>query len=323
MVQRTRPSRRVKLAIGLLVSLFFTAACTSAATQVMTYLAVHPPRERPSLTPADLGLAYEDVAFITSDGLELQGWFVPSPYSHAAVILGHGFTRSRQEMLDIATMLNRNCYNVLLFDWRAHGESAGSRTTFGYDEVKDLSAALDYVTSRPEVDPQRIGVLGKSLGAVIAIRGAAALPQLKAVVSDSPFPSLQDTIDATMQRHGPLGAWPLRHVALFVGTKTMGIDPDLVRPIDDIGEISPRPVLIMHGGRDELVPADSGERLYAAAAEPKSLWYVPDAAHVQLSELYPEQYQARVTGFFDAALKDGVATSCAAQAIAPLAALQP
>jgi fermentation-respiration switch protein FrsA (DUF1100 family) len=322
MVQRTRPSRRVKLAIGLLASLVFTAACTSAATQVVTYLAVHPPRERASLTPADLGLAYEDVSFNTSDGLELKGWFVPSPYSRAAVILGHGFTRSRQEMLDIAVMLNRNCYNVLLFDWRAHGESAGSRTTFGYEEVKDLAAALNYVANRPEVDPEHIGVLGKSLGGVIAIRGAAALPQLKAVVSDSPFPSLQDTIEVSMQRHGPLGAWPLRNVALFLGTKTMGVDPDLVRPIDDIGKISPRPVLIMHGGRDELVPADSGARLYAAAAEPKFLWYVPDAAHVQLSERYPQQYEARVAGFFDAALKDGVVGSCAMEANVPVASLQ-
>jgi fermentation-respiration switch protein FrsA (DUF1100 family) len=323
MVQRIRPSRRVKLAIGLLVSLLFTAACTSAATQVVTFLAVHPPRERPSLTPADLGLAYEDVAFTTSDGLELKGWFVPSAYSQAAVILGHGFTRSRQEMLDIAAMLNRHCYNVLLFDWRAHGESAGSRTTFGYEEVKDLSAALDYAMSRPEVDPQRIGVLGKSLGAVIAIRGAAVLPQIKAVVSDSPFTSLQDTIEATMQRHGPLGVWPLRQMALFLGVEAMGIDPDLVRPIDDIGKISPRPVLIMHGGRDQLVPADSGERLYTAAAEPKSLWYVPDAAHVQLSELYPRQYEARVTGFFNAALRDGVAAICAVRASVPASALQP
>ena len=157
----------------------------------------------------------------------------------------------------MAAMLHRNCYNVLLFDWRAHGESDGERTTFGYEEVKDLAAALDYVSSRPEVDPERIGVLGNSMGAAIAIRGGAALPQLKAVVSDSPYPSLQDSIEVGVRRRGPLGLWPLRPLALFLGIKTIGVDPDLVRPIDEIDEISPRPVLIMHGGRDELVPDDT------------------------------------------------------------------
>jgi fermentation-respiration switch protein FrsA (DUF1100 family) len=213
-------------------------------------------------------------------------------------------------MLDVAAMLHRNCYNVLLFDWRAHGESDGDRTTFGYEEVKDLAAALDYVSSRPEVDPERIGVLGNSMGAAIAIRGGAALPQLKAVVSDSPYPSLQDSIEVGVRRRGPLGLWPLRPLALLLGIKTIGVDPDLVRPIDEIDEISPRPVLIMHGGRDELVPDDTGDRLYTAAAEPKFLWYAPDAAHVRLSTRYPAEYEARVVAFFDAALKETTPQSC-------------
>ena len=112
----------------------------------------------------------------------------------------------------------------------------------------------------------------------------------------------------------------MRLIAEQLGTRTRGIDPDWVRPIDDIGEISPRPVLIMHGGRDELVPPDTGERLYAAAAEPKFLWYAPDAAHVKLSTQYPAEYEARVLTFFDAVLKDGGA-GCVFEAAAPVAAL--
>jgi fermentation-respiration switch protein FrsA (DUF1100 family) len=322
MVNSQRFGRWFKLAAGVSGLIFFVGASTMAATQILTYLAVHPPRERLSLTPDELGLAYEEVAFATDDGLQLRGWFLPSRQGRAAVILGHGFTRSRQELLDVAAMLHRNCYNVLLFDWRAHGESEGERTTFGYKEVQDVAAALDFVSSRPEVDPERIGVLGKSLGGAIAIRAAADLSQVKAVVSDSPFPSLQDSIEVGVRRRGPLGAWPLRPVAMLLGTRTLGIDPDWVRPIDDIGEISPRPVLIMHGGRDELVPPDTGERLYAAAAEPKFLWYAPEAAHVELSAQYPAEYEARVVTFFDAVLKD-VGTGCALEAAAPVAALTP
>lgn len=323
MVQSKRPNRWLRLAIDLSAPLFILVTLTTAATQIMAYLAIHPLRERLPYTPAHLGLTYEDVAFTTSDGIELKGWFIPSHYGRAAVILGHGFTRSRQEMLDVAAMLHRNCYNVLLFDWRAHGESGGERTTFGYKETRDLAAALDYVSARPGVDAERIGVLGRSLGAAIAIRGAAALPQLKAVVADSPFPSLQDSIEIGVRRRGPLGIWPLRPIALYLGTKTIGIDPDLVRPVDDINAISPRPVLIMHGGCDELVPADTGQRLYAAADEPKFLWYEPDAAHVKLSTRYPAEYEARVVDFFDAALKDEPVGRCAFGASAPVASLRP
>lgn len=319
MVKKKRPSRWLKLAIGALAPLLIAGVSTTAATQVLAFMAIHPPRERLSHTPADLGLYYENVTFSTSDGLQLKGWFVPSSRSRAAVILGHGHTRSRQEMLDIATMLNRNCYNVLLFDWRAHGESEGARTTFGYAEVNDLAAALDYVSSRPEVDPERVGVLGKSMGAAIAIRGAAVLPQLKAVVSDSPYPSLRDSIEVGVRRRGPLGLWPLRPIAVFLGTMTIGVDPELVRPIDDVDKISPRPLLILHGGQDELIPSDTGERLFAAAAEPKFLWYAPDASHVKLSSDYPQEYEDRVVAFFDSALNDGVGASCTVSAAVPVA----
>ena len=319
MTRSWKPNRRFKLAAGLLAPLFFSGLLTTGATEVLSYLAVHPPRERFSQIPSQVGLAYEDVAFSTSDGVKLEGWFVPSPYSGAAVILGHGFGRSRQEMLDVAAILHRNCYNVLLFDWRAHGKSEGDRTTFGYLEVNDLAAALDYVSQRPEVDPQRVGVLGNSMGGAIAIRGGAVLPQLKAVVSDSPFPSLQDGIEVGVRRRGPLGVWPLRPLALYLGAKTIGIDPELVRPIDDIDAISPRPVLIMHGGRDALVPDDTGERLYAAADEPKFLWLAPDAEHVQLSTRYPAEYEARVIRFFDDALKAGTTRGCVANAALPIA----
>jgi fermentation-respiration switch protein FrsA (DUF1100 family) len=306
-----------KLAVGLLTPVFLAGALTTGAAELLAFMAVHPPRERFSRTPAELGMPYEDVSFTTADHVSLAGWFIPSPASRAAVILGHGFSRSRQEMLDVAEMLHRNCYNILLFDWRAHGESGGERTTFGYREVNDLAAAVKYLSTRPEVAPDRIGVLGNSMGAAVAIRGAAALPQLRAVVSDSPFPSLQDSIDVGVRRRGPLGVWPLRPLAEFLGLRTIGIDPDLVRPIDDIDDISPRPILILHGGRDELVPADAGQRLYAAAAEPKTLWYAPDAAHVKIADEYPQKYETTIVAFFDAALKGAVTIACVERNPAP------
>jgi alpha-beta hydrolase superfamily lysophospholipase len=303
MASKLRPRQWIKPATILLVPLCVAVALTTGATQVFAYLAVHPPRERLSETPEQFGMTFEEVTFATSDDLLLSGWFIPAQGARAAVILGHGFTRSRQEMLDVAAMLNRNGYHVLLFDWRAHGKSGGERSTFGHTEIRDLRAALDFVAHRPEVDPERIGVLGKSMGAAIAISGAASMPQLKAVVSDSPYPSLEESIEIGVRRRGPLGVWPFRSIASALGLRAIGIDPDLVRPIDDIGEISPRPVLILHGGRDELVPPDTGSQMLNAASEPKSLWFDPNASHVTLSAEQPKEYETRIVQFFDAALK--------------------
>jgi alpha-beta hydrolase superfamily lysophospholipase len=303
MPSNMRPRQWLKPATIVLVPLCVAVAFTTGATQVLAYLAVHPPRERLSRTPEQFGLTFDEVAFDTTDGVALSGWFIPARGADATVILGHGFTRSRQEMLDIAAMLNRNGYHVFLFDWRAHGKSGGERSTFGYTEILDLRAAVEYVAHRPETDPERIGVLGKSMGAAIAISGAAAIPQLKAVVSDSPYPSLEESIEIGVRRRGPLGLWPLRAIATAFGLKAIGVNPDLVRPIDDIGEISPRPVLILHGGRDELIPPDTGSQLLAAAVEPKSLWYDSNASHVTLSADKPDEYERRIVAFFDAALK--------------------
>jgi alpha-beta hydrolase superfamily lysophospholipase len=303
MPSNLRPRQWLKPATILLAPLCFAIAFTSGATQVLAYLAVHPPRERLSQTPERFGMTFEEVVFDTPDGVALSGWFILAHGARATVILGHGFTRSRQEMLDIAAMLNRNSYHVLLFDWRAHGRSGGERSTFGHAEILDLKAAVEFVAHRPEVDPDRIGVLGKSMGAAIAISGAAAIPQLRAVVSDSPYPSLEESIEIGVRRRGPLGTWPLRTIATTLGIKAIGIDPDLVRPIDDIGEISPRPILIVHGGQDELIPSDTGSQLLEAASEPKSLWYDRNASHVTLSADQPDEYEKRIVQFFDAALK--------------------
>ncbi len=146
---------------------------------------LHPRRHLPVETPADRGLAYRDVAFSSADGLTLQGWYIPSQ-NGAAIIAGHGIGASR--LLNPVEVLARQGYGVLAFDWRAHGESEGDLCTFGYHEVRDVEGALAWLQAQPDVDPARIGILGESMGAVTAIRAAAELPGIRAVVADSPYP---------------------------------------------------------------------------------------------------------------------------------------
>lgn len=259
---------------------------------------LHPRRQLPAETPADRGLAYQNVAFPASDGLTLRGWYLPS-HNRAAVIVGHGYSAYRR--LDQAELLARHGYGVLTFDWRAHGESDGDLCSFGYYEVRDVEGALAWLRQQPDVDPERIGILGESMGAVTAIRAAARLPEIKAVVAASPFPTLEEGVRNVWRGTG-WPAFPFVPLQALFGRWQTGLDLDDVRPLDDVAAISPRPILILAGGQDPITGPDAGQRYYAAAGEPKELWFEPELGHLDFLAVYPAEYERRVVGFFDAAL---------------------
>ena len=146
-------------------------------------------------------------------------------------------------------------------------------------------------------------MLGESMGAVTAIRAAARLPQIKAVVVASPFPTLKEGVTNVWRGTG-LPAFPFVPLQVLFGRWQTGLDLDDLRPLDDVGAISPRPILILAGGQDPITGPDAGQRYYAAAGEPKELWFESDLGHLNFLETYPNEYERRVVGFFDAALLD-------------------
>ncbi len=253
-------------------------------------------------TPAERGLSFEPVNFASTDGLRLAGWYIPS-HNRVAIILCHGLGDNRVGMLPQAVLLAEHGYGSLLFDFRAHGESQGEMVTYGYAETKDVLAAVDYLLSRPDVDPERIGILGGSLGAATAIRAAAHSPHLKAVVVESAFTSLEDEVACSFKAISGLPAFPFAPFTIaFVQWQT-GLRISEVKPVDDISSIAPRPVFIIHGTDDELIPAEQGFRLYEAAGEPKELWMVRGLGHGSALGMFPDEYEKRVIGFFDQALE--------------------
>ena len=166
-----------------------------AHAQAMSF--VHPRRIPPGRTPGDLGMTdWEEVRFPTPDGLELAAWFVPpAPEGDGATLIFlHGARNNRAEMLAQAAMLHRHQYGALLPDMRAHGESEGTLSTLGYAEVEDLRGAVAYLQTRPEVNRERIGVVGHSMGGAVAIRGAARIPAIRAVVAQSAYTSVEDNV---------------------------------------------------------------------------------------------------------------------------------
>ena len=262
---------------------------------------VGPRRSLIASTPAESGLSFEPITFTSPDGLRLAGWYIPS-HNGATIILCHGLGANRVGMLPQAALLAEHGYGSFLFDFRAHGESEGEMVTYGYAETDDVLAAVDYLLSRPDVDPQRIGTLGGSLGAATAIRAAARSTHLKAVVAESAFTSLEDEVASSFTAFSGLPAFPFAPLTVAFAQRQTGLRISEVRPIDDIPSIAPRPVFIIHGTDDDLIPAEQGLRLYEAAGDPKELWMVDMMGHGSALGIFPDEYERRVIGFFDKAL---------------------
>lgn len=256
---------------------------------------VHPVRyQRPAdETPALLTVPYQDIVLTTQDGLTLKAWYTPSQ-NGAVILVAHGFGGARS--VNWHALFARYGYGVLSWDARAHGESGGSVSTFGYSEILDVKAAADFALAQPDV--KRVGAWGGSMGAVTVIRAAAHQPQISAVVADSAFPA----VDEMVVRVSPFA--PLTPFIRFFAEQASGVKAEQHRPVEVIGEISPRPVFIIQGEADRTIPPDSAERLYAAAGEPRQLWTEPGVGHVAMYRSFGAEYERRVIEFFNQALLD-------------------
>ena len=293
----------------------FALACFSLATIGFTIwlaharamILIHPGRLPPD--PAAIAEAFttwEEVTFPATDGLQLSGWFIPpQPEANgAALIYVHGLGANRTALLDEAAMLARHGFGALLFDLRNHGASEGTITTLGYAEVEDVRGAVAYLLTRPEVDPQRIGLFGISMGGAIVIRAAARTPEVRVVIAQSAYTSLEDNIAQGTRALLNLPPFPFAPLVVWFGELESGVDIRLVRPIDDIPQIAPRPILLIHGELDDTIPANNSVALYEAAQQPRQLYLIPNAGHGGLLTADPKGYEQRVAAFLDTYLKN-------------------
>ena len=256
-------------------------------------------------SPADNGLAYEDVSFPSFyKELNLSGWFIPAAGSDRVIIMVHGNGGNRNNRhsgaLDIAEGLVEHGFNVLMFDLHGHGESEGDTASGGYYEGQDLEGAVAYLKQRGY---ENIGVLGFSLGAVTALLAAAEDGDIDAVVADSSFADLNDIIgqEFSMRTKAPKF---LLHPILFMIKIMYGVDFTAIRPVEVVSKIAPRPILFIHGEADDMIPVEHSQRLLEASQNPgNSLWLVP-GGHTSAYYDFPTEFMERVTDFFDAALPD-------------------
>jgi uncharacterized protein len=237
------------------------------------------------------------VRFTTSDGLELEGWYIPSR-NGAAVIVFPG----RNGPQEPARMLARHGYGVLLFDRRGEGRSEGDPHAFGWGGERDIQAAIAWLQRRPDVDDDRIGGLGRSVGGELTLEAAAETDALRAVVSEGAgFRTLSEEMDRDM----PGTDRYLNVIGAAVKTASLAVFSDQAPPRnlrDLVGRIAPRPLLLIAAPR-----SGHGEELnrgyYEAAGRPKTLWEIPESAHVGGMDARPAEYERRVVGFYDEALR--------------------
>jgi fermentation-respiration switch protein FrsA (DUF1100 family) len=264
--------------------------------------AIRPKQNRYDETLSDFPeLKPESVRFKTRDGVTLAGRFFPGT-SRSTIILSHGYGDDQNQMLPWADFLHAAGFSVFTYDMRERGESGGGAVTLGAHEQYDLVSAVDYLVTRPDVDPHKIGALGVSLGGSVTILAAAQDPRIAAVVDDSGFSDASNVVSTSFQKFVHIPAFPFAPITVWFAEKRTGAKVSEVRPVAVIGKISPRPILIIHGLADTSVPPDNSTRNFAAAGEPKEIWWVPGAEHVRALEVDPDEYKRRVTKFFIDAL---------------------
>jgi len=273
---------------------------------ILVYANTHPPRYPLNIPPTIYKADFETVSFMSEDGIDLKGWLVkpPHPLSHApAIIICHGVGANKSDFTELAAALSKRGYIVLLFDFRAHGESGGSRSSLGYHEQKDVIAALEFLKSRPEIDPKHVGIYGFSMGASTAILTAAKTGAFSAVVADSAFTSLKDMSRTAVTGFYHLPSFPFLQLAVLGYDLYFQTSIEQIAPVAEIAKLSPNPILIIAGEGDTLIPAENGRKLFAAAKEPKELWIIPGADHGATLAAAGSRYEKRVGEFFDTNLK--------------------
>ncbi len=289
----------------ILISLGLAAAAYVLIVLRTAWLIVHPNRRWRPLDWEPLPLNPARVSFRSADGTRLAGWIKPHDNPIATVILVHGLAVNHTVLANRAYRLWQRRFSVMLFDFRACGESEGSTSTCGVREVDDLSAAVDLCLHQPEFGNAPIVALADSLGGTVTLAAAAQRPEIKAVFSDAAPISLRSAIDKGFSAYTGLSALPFRRAVVWAAERLTRENVDDFSVEDSIARIAPRAICIAHGHLDPLVDVADAHRMHERAGEPCELWLEPEVGHVLASEIDPEDYADRVADFFKRAISPG------------------
>ncbi|CAN5124308.1 alpha/beta hydrolase [soil metagenome] len=199
--------------------------------------------------PSDIGLDYEEVMFLASDGVKLHGWLVPAENARGVLLFMHGNAGNITHRLDSIAIFNRLGLDVFIFDYRGYGRSDGTPTESG--TYLDAMGAWRHLTVARHMTPERVVLFGRSLGAAVAAQ-LATRTQPAALILESAFKSVPD-LAAELYWYLPVRLLSRFHYGTEAFVRQIGC-----------------PVLVVHSADDEIVPFAHGEAVFAAAPEPKA-----------------------------------------------------
>lgn len=251
---------RSLIAIPLLLSL---SGCTQVFFQ---------PHQQLVNTPTQFGITFQNEYLTAADGTQLNAWWLPAVGAPRGTILFlHGNAENISTHFRSVAWLPAAGYNLLALDYRGYGASAGVPTLAGVQQ--DIDAAMRYLLVQHHA--QQVVIMGQSLGGALAIFYSAHSvyrEQIRAVISDSAFSDYRVVARQGLAKFWL--TWPLQWLPWLV------IDNDYA-PLAAVADISPIPLLIIHGTRDSVVSSTHAQGLFNQAREPKQLWLEPDAEHIQ------------------------------------------
>ncbi|MFW5770829.1 MAG: alpha/beta hydrolase [Spirochaetota bacterium] len=246
--------------------------------------------------PEEVGLKYDNVSFKTSDYITISGWYVPAGNSQKAVLTVHGRGATRHEGMRWLKSLHDAGFNVLLIDLRHQGKSEGSINSMGYHEKKDVLAAVDFLTKEKNISS--IGILSVSMGVAASVPAMVEDKRIKAGIFEAGFTDFQQIITERAKVDFGLPKYPMMPLVMMFYEMRGNLDVDVMKPVEQIGEISPRPVFIIHCKDDDYIDYTHGKNLFKAAKEPKEFWEAPCDKHAEAWQGDPAKAEKLVTTFF-------------------------
>jgi hypothetical protein len=243
--------------------------------------------------PETLKIPYALVYYPSLNGKKLYAFYFPAPTQKplGVIVHFHGNYGNVSNHFPLAIFLTHFGFDVLSFDYEGYGESAGRPTM--KNVIEDGEASVLYAYDHRRSEDEGVGIFGQSLGGAVGAVVAAKMPGVRAVVLESAFSSYRLMAQVALKRHWwMMPAYPMTYLL------SKAYDP-----LPAISHISPRPLLLVHGDADTIVPVEMSKKLYDAAWQPKELWIVPGAGHLEAHRKLGKVYEEKIAQFFIDALQ--------------------
>jgi hypothetical protein len=285
-----------QLAIAILALAFFALLAEGTVSGYLVYRMVLPARSHSQIDLQNFPGHPETLSFAVKGEGPRDGWFFPGLKSAPAIVLCPAYESSRGELLTLATALQDQQYNVLIFDFSAHG-SAGGRSTLGLQEVAELRAAMDAVANRGDVDANRFGLWGVNLGAYVALAEATNDPRVRAVAAESPYVHPNEMVALQVSRSG-LGSLPLvtrtsQMIFGWLNRQFRNVPPLNTR----IAKLSGVAQLYLEAP-DEPILATSTADLFRISSPPHELVILQHGNYAGMLDEEKRNYENRIVSFF-------------------------